>query len=148
MAHQDNNFPDIEFRHSLPVQLRFNDIDALGHVNNNVYLQLFDLGKYDYFKQVMGDGFDLTSLAMVVVNINCDFMAPSYLDEPLQVSTATEAIGDKSLRLRQIITNSTTGQIKCRATTVMVSFDPATGTSAPIEDASRAKVESFEKRRL
>lgn len=25
------------FRHSVPVQLRFNDLDPLGHVNNSVY---------------------------------------------------------------------------------------------------------------
>ena len=25
------------FRHTLPLQLRFNDIDLLGHVNNSVY---------------------------------------------------------------------------------------------------------------
>ena len=27
----------MEFKHSVPVQLRFNDADALGHVNNSVY---------------------------------------------------------------------------------------------------------------
>ncbi|MDE6131249.1 MAG: acyl-CoA thioesterase, partial [Muribaculaceae bacterium] len=35
----------IEFRHRLPVQLRFRDIDMFGHVNNNVYLELMDVAK-------------------------------------------------------------------------------------------------------
>ena len=32
--------PEYEFRHRLPVQMRFSDTDMLGHVNNSVYLQL------------------------------------------------------------------------------------------------------------
>lgn len=28
---------EIEFHHSLPIQLRFNDVDKFGHVNNTVY---------------------------------------------------------------------------------------------------------------
>lgn len=136
----------VNFNHSLPAQLRFNDIDALGHVNNNVYLQFFDLGKYDYFKQVMGEDFDIKVLAVVVVNINCDFMAPAFLDEPLEVRTATAAIGDKSVTLVQQIVNADTGQIKCQGTTVMASFDLATGKSAPVNDKARAALCAFENR--
>ena len=37
------------FKRKTQVQLRFNDIDALGHVNNSVYFQFFDLAKTEYF---------------------------------------------------------------------------------------------------
>ena len=33
----------MKFKHSVPVQLRFNDADALGHVNNSVYFTFYDL---------------------------------------------------------------------------------------------------------
>ena len=29
----------LTFKHTIPIQLRFNDFDALGHVNNSVYLK-------------------------------------------------------------------------------------------------------------
>ena len=41
-----------DFHHSIPVQIRFNDIDMLGHVNNTVYFSFFDLGKARYFEEV------------------------------------------------------------------------------------------------
>ena len=46
------------FRRTTQVQLRFNDIDALGHVNNSVYFQFFDLAKTEYFAglEVNADG--------------------------------------------------------------------------------------------
>lgn len=35
--------------HTLPLQLRFNDVDMMGHVNNAVIMEFFDLGKSSYF---------------------------------------------------------------------------------------------------
>ena len=34
---------NIQFKHTLPVQLRFSDVDQFGHVNNSVYFSLYDL---------------------------------------------------------------------------------------------------------
>ncbi len=44
------------FNHRLELQIRFNDIDMFGHLNNSVYLQFFDLGKMNYFNTVLEIG--------------------------------------------------------------------------------------------
>ena len=49
---QIENMEDFEFHHTLPIQLRFNDVDKFGHVNNTVYFSFYDLGKTDYFASV------------------------------------------------------------------------------------------------
>ena len=41
---------ELTYNHRVPVQLRFNDADALGHINNSVYFSFYDLGKTEYFK--------------------------------------------------------------------------------------------------
>lgn len=41
---------EIQFNHTLPIQLRFNDVDKFGHVNNTVYFSFYDLGKTEYFR--------------------------------------------------------------------------------------------------
>lgn len=43
---------EIVFHHTLPIQLRFNDVDKFGHVNNTVYFSFYDLGKTEYFGSV------------------------------------------------------------------------------------------------
>ena len=48
MAQETNN----DFRHILPIQIRFNDVDKFGHVNNTVYFQFYDTAKTDYFATV------------------------------------------------------------------------------------------------
>ncbi len=35
--------------HTTPVQVRFNDVDQMGHVNNAVIMEYFDLGKEAFF---------------------------------------------------------------------------------------------------
>ena len=43
---------EITYKHSLPIQLRFNDVDKFGHVNNTVFFSFYDLGKTEYFTDV------------------------------------------------------------------------------------------------
>lgn len=153
MSSQNNNprvpVPEHPFHHKLQLQLRFNDIDMLGHVNNNAYFSYMDLGKADYFRAVMpDDNFDMRTIGVVIANINCDFVAESYMHEPLEVQTQTASIGERSLRMEQRVVNASTGQVKCISHTVMVSFDPKTRQSAPISEKWRNALSSFEQRQL
>ena len=40
------------FKHLTDIQIRFNDIDMLGHLNNTMYFSYFDIGKADYFNAI------------------------------------------------------------------------------------------------
>lgn len=140
--------PAFEFHHRQPVQLRFNDIDMLGHLNNSVYIQLMDLGKANYFHRFIDGRLDHDKLAIVVANINCDFHAPAYLEETLEVLTAVESISSKSLRLEQRVVNADTGEVKCRAITTMVNIDPQSGHTVEISQQWRDLISQFEQRTL
>lgn len=135
-----------EFRHHQPVQLRFNDIDMLGHLNNSVYIQLMDLGKANYFHQFIDGRLDHDNLAIVVANINCDFHAPAYLEERLEVLTAVESMSERSLRLEQRVVNADTGEVKCRAITTMVNIDPKTCHAVEITKEWRDRISAYEGR--
>ena len=74
------------FRHTLPLQLRFNDIDLLGHVNNSVYFSFYDLGKARYFETVKAQNIDWKKADVVVANVNADFLSPIYPE--FQIVTA------------------------------------------------------------
>lgn len=132
------------FYHSYPLQLRFNDIDMVGHLNNSIYISFLDLGKVHYFKAVMGSLVDWHHIPVVVVNININFYSPSYLDEELEVVTAVYAISERSLKMEQRVINRHTGDIKCVAYTVMAGFDPSTATGAPIDPKWAVAIKEFE----
>lgn len=148
-----NNNPRVpeaafEFRHRLPVQLRINDIDFLGHLNNIVYLSLFDLGKARYFEEIMGGPISADNASLVIVNINIDFFAATFFDEPVEVWTAIASVGDRSVKLEQRLVNSATGEVKSICRTVMAGFDPKTNQGAPLNEEWVEKAAGFEGRRL
>ena len=60
-----------EFRHKVPVQIRFNDIDILGHLNNTVYFSFYDTGKAYYFKEIRGEKMNWKRVDTVIANVNC-----------------------------------------------------------------------------
>lgn len=139
--------PTVDFHHAVDAQLRFNDIDMFGHVNNSVYMQLLDLGKIRYFEALLGHAPDPRELAVVIVNINASFFSPAYFEEPLKIATTTQSVSTHSFILEQRIYNSSTGDVKCVATTVMAAFDPATRTGSELPVRWTDAIADFEHRR-
>jgi len=127
------------------VQLRFLDIDTLGHVNNAIYFQLMDLAKVKYFT-ALGGVFDGKAESLVIVNVNCSFYSPAYLEDNLEVLTGVESIGDKSLCLEQRVVDADTGDVKCVCHTIMAGFDPVAVQSVRIGDEWRSRISDYEGR--
>ena len=44
------------FRHKTKIQIRFKDIDKLGHVNNANHITYFELARVDYFDALADEG--------------------------------------------------------------------------------------------
>ena len=139
---------EFPFRHCIPVQMRFTDIDMLGHLNNNVYLTFMDLAKVRYFSDVLPVGMDWKSINAVVVHISCDFYSPSYFNESLEVWTTVTSVSTHSFKMEQRVVNSVTGQTKCIGRTVMAGFDPATATGKELDRHWIESVEVYEHRKF
>lgn len=134
------------FKTTLPIQIRFNDIDALGHINNNIYFSYFDLGKTDYFEKIKRSLVDWTEGIVVIANINADFLSPIYYKEKIEVDTKVTKLGEKSGVLLQQIRSVKTNEIKCRCQTVFVTYNPDTQSSMAIPDVWRNAISQFEER--
>jgi hypothetical protein len=121
---------DMKFRHALPVQIRFNDVDQYGHMNNSSYFSLYDLAKTSYLRDVFGNK-DWHHIGIVVANINADFLAPVFFSDDLIIETTVIHLGHKSFTLLQRAINKASGVLKCQCRTVMVGYDVA--TKEPVE---------------
>ena len=140
--------PRAPFFHSTPVQIRFNDVDMLGHLNNNIYLTFMDLAKARYFNDIAGHLVNWSEINMAVVNINVNFYAPSYIDSHLEVLTSVIAISVHSLTMEQRVVDIETGEVKCSAIYIMAGYDIKTATSLPIDDKWRETIFNWEEREL
>ncbi len=132
------------FRHAMPIQIRFNDVDRYGHVNNNAYFSFYDLGKMDYMNTVLGLYKEETDVVPVVANINADFFQPVFYGDDIVVETCIPHLGEKSFTLHQRAVNRATAAVVCQCTTVMVCFSLKQQHSVEIPPAFREAITRFE----
>lgn len=133
-----------EFKSSLPIQIRFNDIDAMGHINNNIYLSYFDLGKNAYLEAVKGSGLSWTEGAIVIAHIEMDFLKPTFYRRHVAVDSKIIKLGDKSGVFLQRIRDMENNEVKCICKSVFVYYDAGAATSVSIPPVWREAIERYE----
>lgn len=130
--------------HKIRVQLRFNDIDILGHLNNTVYFSLYDLGKAKYMEEAGLRDKAPAPPTSVIADVHCAYVKPVLFGDEVYVTTRCTEIGDKHFVLeQQLVDNRDEVRSHCR--TVMVYIDPATRRAAPLPADYREKIEKYEK---
>ncbi|MGI9196512.1 MAG: acyl-CoA thioesterase [Candidatus Nanopelagicales bacterium] len=115
------------------IPLRWGDFDALGHVNNAVFLSLLEIARDQVMREALGDAY----LHMVIVRVEMDFRA----EIPLGVSeVVVEAevvdVGTSSVRTREQILLPG-GTVSAESLSVSVVRDPETRRSRPWSEAER-----------
>lgn len=135
---------NIEFNHSEKIQMRFNDIDVLGHVNNAVQITYFDFGKVRYFETLKKQIIDWSGSDLVMVHFEVDFKEPIFRQNSIVVKTKVYEIGNKSLKLVQILQDTNTGHIKSVCKSVMCGFDTKTNKGLVISDEWRELIQKYE----
>lgn len=134
-----------DFHLELPIQIRFNDIDGLGHINNAVYQEYFDLGRIQYLKQILGSQLGVNDQNLVVVSYKTDFAKPLYLHDEITVFTRVYKLGEKSLRMMQWLVKKGEDMPRVVCDAVMAGFMPSTERSMVLPKAWRCSFNEFEK---
>ena len=133
-----------DFNHFTPVQIRFNDIDIMGHVNNAVQQHYFDYARLKYFEEVLKTVIDWKDKSLVIASINIDFENPVFLNENIVVLTRTDKIGNKSLQMTQKIVTADFRETKTSGISVMVGFSKAENASIVIPEEWKKRIRKYE----
>ena len=132
------------YHHQLPIQIRFNDVDRYGHVNNNAYFAYYDLGKEEYLRKVLKVDYRNSEVVPVIANVNADFILPIFYGDEIVIETRVSHVGNKSFTLKQRALNKKTGLVVCQCKTVMVCFNLHTQQSAEIPETYRKYFMEYE----
>lgn len=122
--------------HTTPIQIRFNDVDQMGHVNNAVIMEYFDLGK-DAFFSAHGLPPTKGDFTVMVVHYEVDFRAQIRYHDTIHVETCIEKFGTKSLTMLQRVVDSDSGAVCAECRTVMAGYRRSTASSEVIPDEVR-----------
>ena len=129
-------------RHRYVVQLRWSDMDVQAHVNNVQYLRFLEDARVQMLVHLGRPG-QMMETGQVTVRHEIDYIAPLlFRVEPILVDTWVERIGRTSYVLGYEILDHD-GTVFARARSVMVCFDPTTGSKVPIEASVRSGLKAY-----
>lgn len=81
------------------IQVRFSDIDVMGHVNNAVYLNYFETARMHYFNQILGRDWDWNTDGIILMRNEIDYLKPVLLKDAPIIDISVLKIGNKSFEL-------------------------------------------------
>lgn len=120
----------------MPVGVEPADIDALGHVNNIVYLRwVQDVAKAHWFTAAPAE--DQAALVWMVVRHEIDYLAPAGPDDELILRTWVGASAGLRFDRHTEVLRAADRKVLAKAKTVWVPIDPATGRPKRVPDRVR-----------
>ncbi len=126
--------------HTTPIQIRFNDVDQMGHVNNAVIMEYFDLGKEAFFAE-RGLPPEEGDFTVMIVHYDVDFQSQIRFHDRISVTTEIESFGTKSLRVLQCVVRED-GTVCATCRTVMAGYCRSTRSSAVIPDEVKVRLQA------
>ncbi len=111
-------------------RVRFRDVDALGHVNNAVFLTYLEEARIGFLQPIGAE-----ASGMILARVEIDFRAPLRMGDELEIGVRALGVGTKSFELAYEVRAGE--EVAAEAKTVLVSFDYETGHSVEVPQAWR-----------
>jgi acyl-CoA thioester hydrolase len=126
---------------------RFRDTDAMGHINNAVYVTYLEVGRQEYWKRT-SQLQDYRRVPFILANVTIDFRSEALVNELLEVAVRCEWIGTRSFAFAYEIREKHQRRLVVEAVTVQVCYDYEAKRSVPMPAELRRQIETFEGRTL
>ncbi|RLC63437.1 MAG: acyl-CoA thioesterase [Chloroflexi bacterium] len=131
------------FRFSTVLEVRWRDLDALGHVNNAVYFTYLEQTRVHYLRQLGLAPSDPASIGIILAETGCQFKSPVGLGERVTVYARVSELRNSSFvfEYRMEVED---GRLAALARSVQVCYDYQARRSVPIPDDWREAIVAYE----
>jgi acyl-CoA thioester hydrolase len=125
--------------HEKRIEIRWNDLDVYGHVNNAIYLTYLEEARDEWLSASLGDPGQVWN--WVLVHVEIDFRRELALADDVVVATCRlERIGGSSVGTREEV-RTASGELAAEANAVLVARDRDSGRARPLTATERAAFE-------
>jgi acyl-CoA thioester hydrolase len=132
------------FKHKTPIQIRFKDIDKLGHVNNANHVTYFELARVEYFSALMGNGakIDWGTESLILAKIEMEYKQPIILEDQVFAYTWVSRMGSKSFDMACSIVRIVDGvEVEAaKGLAIIVCFNYETNATISIPESWKEKM--------
>ena len=127
------------------VEPRFRDTDAMGHVNNAVYITYFEVVRADYWLRLTGLR-AYQKVPFILAHVTADFRSSALIGEKLQVGMRIARLGTKSFDAEYRIETVDRRRLIAEGRSVMVMYDYEKEEPFPIPEDLKERVRALEQR--
>ncbi|MBI3550664.1 MAG: acyl-CoA thioesterase [Elusimicrobia bacterium] len=111
-----------DFKAAVDIQVRFRDTDAMGHVNNAVYLSYLEVARMHYWRLLTGqDGFK--RLTFIVARVEIDYRSPVVITETVRAWIRVPEMRRSSFVTQYVLEEAATRRRVAEARAVQVCYD-------------------------
>jgi acyl-CoA thioester hydrolase len=143
-----------DFGHRVAIEVRFADTDAMGHVNNAVYLTYCEMARIRYWSDVTGEPLAARhhgAESLILAEARITYRAQVFHTDVVTVETRATRIGRSSFVLEHRLTACEPGgeaRLVAVSDSVMVRYDYTAGCAAELDERFVGAMEAFEGRSL
>lgn len=127
---------------STKLQVRFNECDGLGHVNNAVYYIYMETARMELF-QMLDPEMDLKDWKLIVASTSCEYKAQASFAQWLKVTTEVERIGKSSFTVLHRISDLKSDREIAVGRAVMVHYNYHEQKSVPLTPEMKSALQSL-----
>lgn len=128
---------------STSIEVRFRDLDALGHVNNAVYFTYFEEGRKHFSRKVFGVS-DISDFKFIMAHIQCDFIRPIQFNDHVILQMWVKNIGTKSFSFEyRLVDFSDEAMVYASGKSIQVCYDYETNRSIEVPAEMRERLTRY-----
>ncbi|MDB5124263.1 MAG: thioesterase [Mucilaginibacter sp.] len=133
-----------DYKFKTTISIRFSDIDAVGHVNNAIYLTYFEVARFNYWREIIG--WNLQENGVIVGRSEVNYLKPITLDDEIFCYLRVSRIGNSSFDVMHLLVKTTPDgeEICTTGKTVCISYDYSVNKSVAIPQRERQKMIEYD----
>ncbi len=140
-----NHYPVV-----VEVEVRWADMDALGHVNNTIYFEYFEIVRISYLERlgVIPPRLDLWDYGFIIGTNSCRYRAPVNYPDTLSLGARVSALGEDRFLMEYDAHSRALDRVVADGETLVVSYDYVTSRRVPLRAEYRSAILALEGREL
>jgi len=128
---------------NINIDVRFKDIDSMGHVNNAVFFTYFEEGRkilfHTLFNFIQPEDYNF-----ILAHISCDFLRPVKLNDSIMLQLWVDEIGGKKFTLKYRLVNcSDESLVYAKGHSIQVFFDYKKNKTTPVSKYFMEKISAY-----
>ncbi len=131
------------FRFSTTLEVRWRDLDSMGHVNNAVYFTYLEQSRFHYLHELGVVPNDPSNVGFILAEASCQFKSPLELGERVTIYARVSELRNSSF-VCEYRMEGEDGRLAATARSAQVCYDYQNLRSIPIPDQWREAIVAYE----